>query len=824
MRRSLFAAIVFAASTAAAQAPSGVGLVRVLGPRAASVLAPVSGQVGALVAIPEGHAAVEYGLIPFQPGLGRLRGSPGDVLAFGAAHPELAVEVMPPLHTLLMNAQIWTRAGLARDERGADGSGAAVGIVDTGIDPTLADFHDPTTKKSRIAWLLDLSMKPAGLHPDLEKQYGIKDSSGTLVQGAVFTGDEIDALAAKGGIIPTDPNGHGTHVASIAAGNGGGGPYVGMAPKATLFIARVTRDASGTIENDDTLLGAQFVFAQADALGLPIAANFSLGTDFGPHDGTSFWEQSIAAFAGPSHPGHAVVAAMGNSGSIVDNPIHQSVAITEGGTVRVPIQTFGASSNGAVQIWVTLRPGAEMNIGLDGPDGTWVSPISDGNEAARNTSDYSSGVIFGSGIPNSPIPSASHGAIVLWTGKWPKGVYAVTLQGHGMAELYLTGLGDAQLAGPTPAYFIGAVREATVNLPASSPDIISVGCSVDSPSWKSVGGQTVGITEPLLDPAGGLPLLDAKGNVQRQEVQQGEVCYFSSAGPTLSGVPKPDILAPGAVVAAAMSQQALPGSPTSIFTTDCPPSKSTGKVDPKCMEVDATHAVALGTSMSSPMVTGISALLFQADRTLTQDEVRALLQAGAHRARGLVPYFDQAGPGEVDALGALQAYDELSSPNAALPAVETSWMTLSEDFATADGSTPLTAILELRTSQDAQASLFDASRLVPVALVDGQPLSPQPPIVRGAAPGLFTFLVTLPRGLGASQLTLGALFDGRDVVPRVTVPIAVDAWASSYPPSVWGGCQSTGQSGPPSAFSVAAVLGLVLLRRRGAVRAARPPR
>ena len=318
MRRpTVCAAFLLAASSAAAQAPSGVGLVRVLGPHAAQVLAPVSGRVGALVAIPDGHSAAEYGLSALQPGIGRLRGSPEDILAFGAAHPELPVEVMPPLHTLLMNAGIWTRSGLARSLRGIDGTGAAVGIVDTGIDPTLADFHDPTTKKSRIAWVLDLSMKPAGLHPELEQKFGVKDSSGTLLLGAVFTGDEIDALSTNGGSIPGDPNGHGTHVTSIAAGNGGGGSYIGMAPKATIIVARVTRDASGTIENDDTLLGAQFVFDRADSMGLPIAANFSLGTDFGPHDGTTLWEQAIAGFAGPQHPGHAVIAAMGNSGSMV---------------------------------------------------------------------------------------------------------------------------------------------------------------------------------------------------------------------------------------------------------------------------------------------------------------------------------------------------------------------------------------------------------------------------------------------------------------------------------------------------------------------------
>src|SRR5262249_17435450 len=158
--------------------------------------------------------------------------------------------------------------------------------------------------------------------------------------------------------------------------------------------------------------------------------------------------------------------------------------------------------------------------------------------------------------------------IVIFTGTFPSGQYAVTLAGKGFADLYVDGSGDAALTGPSPAFFSEAVREATITLPASNATVISVGCTVDNASWTSINLQKVGIREPKLDPYGGLPQ-----NVPRVAPVGGEVCYFSSAGPTLTGVPKPDILAPGAVVIGAMSQQAKPGSPNSIFTTQCPPKK-----------------------------------------------------------------------------------------------------------------------------------------------------------------------------------------------------------------------------------------------------------
>jgi hypothetical protein len=813
MRRTLLAAalVLSAAAPASAQRPSGLDVVRVLGPRATAVLAPESGRLTALVEIPSGRSASQLGVVEVAPGIGSLSGSPASLLAFGAAHPGVHVEVPGPLHTLLANAQIYTHAAVARELRGADGAGAAVGIVDTGIDPTLADFRDPDTHASRIAWLLDMSMKPLGIHPELEQKFGATDDQGNLTNGAVLTGQDIDDLLAKNQPIPQDPNGHGTHVASIAAGNGGGTKYIGMAPKATLIVARVTRDGSGTIDNGDTLQGAAFVFDRAAALGMPVVANFSLGTDFGPHDGNTLWEKTLASHAGPQQPGHAVVAAMGNSGSIVDTPIHQAVEVTRE-HVRIPITTEGATS-GSVQIWVALRAGADLHVGLDGPDGTWVSPVSDGDSVAHNTSDYSSGVIFGSKAPNTLVPDGSHGAIVVWSGKWPSGTYAVTLEGHGYADLYLEGLGDAALTGSTPAFFSDgqghsrSVREATVNLPATSPGIISVGCSIDSPSWTSPAGQKIGITEPVLDDYGGLA---ASGS--RQVVTDGEVCYFSSAGPTLTGVPKPDILAPGAVVIGALSQAALPGSPNSIFGGDCPPDKKTGKIDPTCMQIDPTHAVALGTSMSSPMAAGVIALLLQHDPTLTEDALRALLQAGAHRIRGAAPFFDQSGPGEIDALGALEALDEMAQPDAALPDPAASWMTLSEDFAPADGSTPVTATLELRTSNGTRATLFDDARLHAIAeLASGLDLAPA--IVRGEAPGLFTFTVMIPPGHANESLTLGATFDGVPVVEPATIPVALDPWTAGYPSYAEGGCNAsrtrTGDVAAPFFL-----LGLLVLRRR----------
>src|SRR5207244_2420635 len=62
----------------------------------------------------------------------------------------------------------------------------------------------------------------------------------------------------------------------------------------------------------DIIAGIQYIFARADQLGRPAVVNLSLGTLFGPHDGTEAEEQAIDALSGP---GHIVVIAAGNDGS-----------------------------------------------------------------------------------------------------------------------------------------------------------------------------------------------------------------------------------------------------------------------------------------------------------------------------------------------------------------------------------------------------------------------------------------------------------------------------------------------------------------------------
>jgi subtilisin family serine protease len=830
-RQVVFAGVVVAyAPGAAAQHPEGTAIVGLLGERAQAAFAPAGAPgIGAVVRLPSGTHASDLGLTELVPGFARLWGDPSRIVAFTRAHAELAVEVSPPLHLLLDTAGMSIGSATA-NSAGFDGSGVLVGIADTGIDPTHPDFLD-ASGGTRVAWLLDLSSPPRGTYPDLEQLYGSTDSSGKVVAGAVWAKADIDKILLspnKSG-LPQDEIGHGTLVAACAAGNDR--RYRGVAPAAGLLVARIAEAGDGSIGNDELMRGAKFLFDRADFMQEPVVVNLSIGTDFGPHDGSLAWEQTLAGYIGDGHPGHALVAAAGNSGSIVDSPVHQNVHVSSDATIRVPIHTDGAD-NGTVQVWVAMHQGTQLAVGLDGPDGsTWIAPLGGGQSAGAKAGGHNAAVYNGSSAPGSQVPANSQGAIVAVQGQWQRGSFAVTLSGQGTADLYLEATGDALIPPVRSVGFLDGVREATINLPATHPQIIGVGCTINKPSWLSVDHLRLSIESPALDATG----LEQADSGAALDLLSGEPCWFSSAGPTLTGVAKPEIMAPGAAIVGALSQQAVPPVLTSIFTTDCPATMDGVAPKPTCQQVDALHGVSLGTSFSAPLVSGAVALLFEHDPTLKQDQILAALQGGAHRLRAPSRFDDQAGAGELDVMGALSAVDRLRDPQFALPARSASWMTLGADVYLADGSTPLEAVVELRAGAQGSAAPepadgFDSARLVAYALVDGVPVGDGPTIAKHG-PGVWVTTVVLPAGLGGSSLTIGARFDGADIVDPHTVPIATDVWNAGYPPNVRGGCAMTV---PPSrdrpagtglSFAIAAGVALAckrkmrcasILERRGA--------
>jgi MYXO-CTERM domain-containing protein len=764
-------------------------------------LADASGRVPLLAALPPGHDAASLGLLEVAPGFGAARLAPSAVEAYAAAHPEVRLLAGPPRRPLLDKSTGWTRAGAYRKASGRGGKGVVVGVIDTGLDVAHPDFLDEHGK-TRVAWML-ASGAPQGLHKDLEDAYGC--TSPMQSSCAIFDAKDIDARIASKDNVPRDVEGHGTHVLSIAAGNGGTSKtksprYVGMAPEATLVVA--APGEAGGFYDADILNAAKFIFDRADELGQPAVVNISIGGDFGPHDGTSALEKGLAAFIGDAHPGRAIVVAAGNSGALyrleAGGPlgIHTEAHVFPDAEVRVPLLA-NAATKGQGYIWITFSPGDHVSVALEAPGGArWIGFTDPGAQQGYKGDDGSTAAIVnGVADGTTQLTSDTNGAIVAWDGAWAEGEFAVVLKGEGQAQLWMTGMGDAASGGQTSVLFERAMKQGTINVPASHPSLVAVGCTVNRVEWSDYKLEHVAIAELGAD----RPPIDDSA------------CYFSAAGPTPGGAPKPDLSAPGAFVAAAMSSDADPRKhPGGLFdAAGCPSG------DP-CYVVDARHALAIGTSMSSPHVAGAVALLLERDPTLTQAMILDLLQVGARHPTGRVPYEVQVGPGELDVEATIAALDaEAGTPRE--PDVGASWFSLSSGYARPDGAWPVWGTIELRRADGSTASGIDPARIA-LDVENGVVLTP-PTRVRH---GLFRFAVAGARGAGGGELRLGVRYGGASLGTRA-LPIGVDVWSTRGGVDALGGgcsCEAAGGARGPAPVGAIVALGLAvaLVRRRRAGR------
>lgn len=216
---------------------------------------------------------------------------------------------------------------------------AIVGIIDTGIDVLHEAFLD-NAGNSRILAIWNQRNK-TGPTPHAVDPACFRQKSGTLILQAEIQ-RMIDDYKTSG-IQPAydlrDPDGHGTHVASIAAGRAVGSCPSGMAPDARIVVViadLVTRPGDPPSIGYSASHHAALDFLKSVAAGgsvviearLPIVINVSLGMNAGAHDGSSPLERGFDNITGGGRDaGIAVVKSAGNERGTGGHTMEQAPVI-----------------------------------------------------------------------------------------------------------------------------------------------------------------------------------------------------------------------------------------------------------------------------------------------------------------------------------------------------------------------------------------------------------------------------------------------------------------------------------------------------------------
>jgi len=212
----------------------------------------------------------------------------------GISYLEMATKIEPELDKAVKDI----RADLVHKGEGLPqpytGKNVLIGIVDWGFDYSHPTFFDTSLTHCRVlaAW-------------DQEKVVGTPPAG--FDHGAVYlTPEEI--ATAQHDTFSDIHDYHGTHVAGIAGGSGGGSGYRGVGFESDLIFSQMRRDVSSSLD------AFMWMYEMAQAQGKRLVINNSWGGYHNdPLDGTSLLSQAIDAL---TDLGVVFVFSAGNNGNI----------------------------------------------------------------------------------------------------------------------------------------------------------------------------------------------------------------------------------------------------------------------------------------------------------------------------------------------------------------------------------------------------------------------------------------------------------------------------------------------------------------------------
>ena len=343
-------------------------------------------------------------------------------------------------------------------ESGLTGRGVLVAVIDSGIDYFHPDFRnqDGTT---RIGLLAD---------QDRDRIYTREE-----INAALETGSRSSALA----LVPsTDPSGHGTAVAAIAAGNGreGNGVYRGVAYESELMVVKLGTPLTDSFPRTTQLMKAlDLVVRRAQDMNRPLAVNLSFGNTYGSHDGTSLMETFVNDMSNIGR--NVIVAGTGNEGTGAG---HRAGSLVMGQEENAELSIAPYETGMGVQLWKSYVD--QFSIRLVTPSGEVIGPID--SRLGPQTLRYGGTQIliyYGKPSPLSRaqevyfdfLPVRDYLDSGIWTFRLtPERIVT------GQYDMWLPSRG---ILNPSTR-FLRPVPETTLTIPSTAANVISVGAYDDS--------------------------------------------------------------------------------------------------------------------------------------------------------------------------------------------------------------------------------------------------------------------------------------------------------------------------------------------------------
>jgi subtilisin family serine protease len=383
------------------------------------------------------------------------------------------------------------------------GEGTLIGIIDFGCDYAHKNFLTDIGH-TRITEFWDQTAVDNIGNVSYGRLYDASE-----INNALKSNDPYSALSYN-----LEINAHGTHVMDIAAGNGKGSGTPGVAPGADIIFVQpsssdIPYQGPKTIDRSfgdsvNLLDAIRYIFSQAGEK--PCVINISLGTNGGPHDGSTLVEKAIDGLL-TEKDNRAVVIAASNS---YEDGIHASSEIAPGEYIDLIWRTHNLTES-EMDIWYPAD--GRLDVEIIDPYNKNLGKISpmEAGEVIDHKNELQAVVSNRLSDPNN-----NDNVIGIWLRDQNVGKWCIRLTNTGIAPVIFHAWIEREDRGQSK--FVG--------IPNNTHTLGSISCG-----YKSITVGAYDATTP------GSP-----------------IAWFSSSGPTRDGREKPEISAPGNNVFAAASK------------------------------------------------------------------------------------------------------------------------------------------------------------------------------------------------------------------------------------------------------------------------------